>query len=87
MLLDHESVLHQPTGSTRELGTPDASVLMTNLGNNLHKIEYHMPTFMVGSSVVVQKWRLFFETAMELLWGATQMVMTFITMFIRRTQD
>ena len=26
-------------------GTADASVLMTNLGNNLHKIEYHMPSF------------------------------------------
>ena len=47
-----------------------------------------MPTFYgFGSSVVVQKMAFVFETAMELLWGATQMVMTFITMFIRRTQD
>ncbi|MDB4124829.1 alpha-amylase family glycosyl hydrolase, partial [Schleiferiaceae bacterium] len=43
-------------------GTTDASVLMTNLGNNLHKIEYHMPTFYgFGSSVIVQKMAFVFR--------------------------
>ena len=43
-------------------GTADASVLMTNLGNNLHKIEYHMPTFYgFGSSVIVQKMAFVFR--------------------------
>jgi len=43
-------------------GTPDATVLMTNLGNNLHKIEYHMPTFYgFGSSVVVQQMAFVFR--------------------------
>ena len=43
-------------------GTADASVLMTNLGNNLHKIEYHMPTFYgFGSSVVVQQMAFVFR--------------------------
>jgi glycosidase len=45
-------------------GTADASVLMTNLGNNLHKIEYHMPSFYgFGSSVVVQRMAFVFRNA------------------------
>ena len=45
-------------------GTADASVLMTNLGNNLHKIEYHMPSFYgFGSSVVVQQMAFVFRNA------------------------
>lgn len=45
-------------------GTADASVLMTNLGNNLHKIEYHIPSFYgFGSSVVVQQMAFVFRNA------------------------
>ena len=45
-------------------GTADASVLMTNLGNNLHKIEYHIPSFYgFGSSVVVQQLAFVFRNA------------------------
>jgi glycosidase len=37
---------------------------MTNLGNNLHKIEYHMPSFYgFGSSVVVQQMAFVFRNA------------------------
>ena len=43
-------------------GTADASVLMTPLGNNLHKIVYHMPTFYgFGSGVAVQKMAFVFR--------------------------
>jgi glycosidase len=45
-------------------GTADPSVLMTSLGNNLHKIQYHMPTFYgFGTSVVVQKMAFVFRNA------------------------
>ena len=45
-------------------GTADVSVLMTPLGNNLHKISYHMPTFYgFGSGVAVQKMAFVFRNA------------------------
>ena len=45
-------------------GTADANVLMTPLGNNLHKISYHMPTFYgFGSGVAVQKMAFVFRNA------------------------
>ena len=45
-------------------GTADVSVLMTPLGNNLHKITYHMPTFYgFGSGVAVQKMAFVFRNA------------------------
>ena len=45
-------------------GTADANVLMTPLGNNLHKISYHMPTFYgFGSGVAIQKMAFVFRNA------------------------
>ena len=45
-------------------GTADPNVLMTPLGNNLHKMEYHIPTFYgFGSSVVVQQLAFVFRNA------------------------
>ena len=45
-------------------GTADPNVLMIPLGNNLHKISYHMPTFYgFGSGVAVQKMAFVFRNA------------------------
>ena len=66
-------------------GTADASVLMTNLGNNLHKIEYHMPTFYgFGSSVVVQQMAFVFRNASGSIVGRDPTEMIFTMTFTRR---
>ncbi len=45
-------------------GTADASVLMTPLGNNKHKITYHIPTFYgFGTGTTVQKLAFVFRNA------------------------
>ena len=45
-------------------GTADPKVLMTPLGNNRHKLEFHMPTFYgFGAGVVVQKMAFVFRNA------------------------
>ncbi|REK61219.1 MAG: hypothetical protein DWQ49_04750, partial [Bacteroidetes bacterium] len=45
-------------------GTADPNVLMTSLGNNLHKLEYHIPTYYgFGSNVTVQKLAFVFRNA------------------------
>lgn len=45
-------------------GTADPNVLMTPLGNDLHEIKYHIPTYYgFGSSVVVQKLAFVFRNA------------------------
>ena len=45
-------------------GTADPNVLMTSLGNNLHQLQYHIPTYYgFGSNVTVQRLAFVFRNA------------------------